>query len=171
VIDDDVQIVDYEPSWPARFTEEADRIRHLIGDPSIEIEHHGSTAVPGLAAKPVIDMLVGVPSIEVAERYAAALVDNGYEHVDRRYRDLWPERIVLIRRERGTRACHVHLMLRGHRNSTRVLAFRDYLRTHPDVAAEYEAVKRSLAAKHEADRHAYMTAKGDFIARVVESFG
>lgn len=167
--DDDVRIVDYDPNWPARFAEEAARIRRLVGKPSVEIEHHGSTAVPGLAAKPVIDILVAVPSIEVAERYAVVLVANGYEQVDLHYRTLWPERIVLIRRDHGTRACHVHLMLRAHRNWTRLVAFRDHLRALPDTAAEYESLKRSLTTAHSADRHAYMTAKSDFIARITAS--
>jgi GrpB-like predicted nucleotidyltransferase (UPF0157 family) len=165
--DNDIYIVDYDPRWPERFAEEAERIRRLISDPSIEIEHHGSTAVPGFAAKPVIDLLVAAPSIEIAETYADVLVDNDYEHVDPRYREFWPERIVLIRREHGTRTCHVHLMLRHHHNWTRLLAFRDYLRAHPGVAAEYSTLKRLLAAAHGADRHAYMMAKTDFIAPII----
>jgi GrpB-like predicted nucleotidyltransferase (UPF0157 family) len=100
---------------------------------------------------PVIDMLVAVPSIEQAERYAAVLVGHGYEETDRHYRELWPERIVLVRREGG---------------GSRLIAFRDYLRRHPDVAAEYARVKRSLARALGHDRHAYTTAKGECIARV-----
>jgi GrpB-like predicted nucleotidyltransferase (UPF0157 family) len=79
---------------------------------------------------------------------------------------MWPERIVLIRREHGERMCHVHLMLRGHPAWKRLLVFRDYLRAHPDVAAAYAELKRSLAAAVGRDRHAYMTAKGEFITRV-----
>ena len=167
--DDDLPIIEYDPRWPSRFAEEAHRIRRLIGDPSVEIEHQGSTAVPGLAAKPVIDMLVAVPSIEIAEQYAAALVADGYEHVEHRYRESWPERIVLIRREGSTRACHVHLMLRHHRNWSCLLAFRDYLRTHPDADDDYATLKRSLATGLGDDRHANMTAKSDFIARIADT--
>jgi GrpB-like predicted nucleotidyltransferase (UPF0157 family) len=127
-----------------------------------------STAVPGLAAKPVIDMLVAVESIASAERYAPTLVQNGYEPVDARYRELWPERIVLIRREGGVRVCHAHLMVRSHAVWTRLLAFRDHLRAHPEVAGEYAKLKRSLAQSMGQDRHAYMSAKGDFIARITD---
>ena len=88
------------------------------------------------------------------------------EAVDARYRELWPERSVLIRRERGVRVCHVHLMLRAHPVWKRLQAFRDYLRSHPAAAAEYAALKRSLAGVHDGDRHASMTAKGEFIERV-----
>jgi GrpB-like predicted nucleotidyltransferase (UPF0157 family) len=163
---DDIAIVEYDLRWPARFAAEADRVRRAIDEPFVRIEHHGSTAVPGLAAKPVIDMLVAVPSIAVAERYAAALVRRGYEAVAPSYREIWPERIVLIRREDGRRVCHVHLVLGHHAMWERLLAFRNYLRSHPDVAAEYAALKRTLAASLGQDRHAYMTAKGEFIDRI-----
>ena len=163
---DEIEIVDYDPRWTQKFALESARIRQILTEPLLEIEHHGSTAVPGLAAKPVIDMLVAVDSMARATRYAAVLIEYDYEAVDARYRELWPERIVLIRRERGVRTCHVHLMLRGHPVWKRLLAFRDYLRTHPDVAAEYAELKRSLAGAHGGDRHAYMSAKGEFIERV-----
>ena len=90
-------------------------------------------------------MLVAVPSIGIAEQYAALLVDSGYEHVDRRYRDLWPERIVLIRREHGSRACHAHLMLRHHRNWTRLLTFRLEPRHRPaSVVSSVASVGRDV---------------------------
>jgi len=163
---DEIEIVDYDPRWTQKFALESARIRQILTEPLLEIEHHGSTAVPGLAAKPVIDMLVAVDSMARAARYAAVLIEYGYEAPDARYRELWPERIVLIRREHGVRTCHVHLMLRGHPVWRRLLAFRDYLRSHPDVAAEYAAVKRSLTGTHNDDRHAYMSARGEFIERV-----
>ena len=163
---DDVAIVEYDRRWPARFTAEADRVRRAIDEPFVHIEHHGSTAVPGLAAKPVIDLVGAVPSIGVAERYAAALVRRGYETVEPCYREIWLERIMLTRREDGRRVCHVHLVLGHHDVWVRLLAFRDYLRSHPDVAAEYAALKRTLAASLGQDRHAYMTAKGEFIDRI-----
>src|SRR2546423_15551402 len=98
---EEIEVAEYDTRWPARFATEAEQTRRLLDRPSLEIEHHGSPAVPGLAAKPVIDMLVAVDSIGSAEQYAATLVQNGYEPVDRRYRDQWPERIVVIRRESG----------------------------------------------------------------------
>jgi GrpB-like predicted nucleotidyltransferase (UPF0157 family) len=163
---DEIEIVNYDPRWPQRFALESARIRQMLTEPLLEIEHHGSTAVPGLAAKPVVDMLVAVDSMARAARYAAVLIEYGYEAVEARYRELWPERIVLVRREHGVRIAHVHLMLRAHPVWQRLLAFRDYLRRHPDVAAEYAALKRSLAGDHGGDRHAYMSAKGEFIERV-----
>jgi len=163
---DDIEIVDYDPRWPQRFALESARLRSVLAEPLLEIEHHGSTAVPGLAAKPVIDMLVAVESMARAERYAAVLVEYGYEAVDPRYREIWPERLVLIRREGGRRTCHVHMMLRGHPMWERLLVFRDHLRAHHEVAVEYAELKRSLANAHGHDRHAYMSAKSEFISRV-----
>ena len=163
---DEIEIVDYDPRWPQRFALESTRIRQILTEPLLEIEHHGSTAVPGLAAKPVIDMLVAVESMARAARYAAVLVETVYEAVDPRYRQMWPERIVMIWREHGVRVCHVHLMLRGHPVWQRLLAFRDYLRSHPEVATEYSELKRSLAGALGDDRHAYMSAKGEFIERI-----
>ena len=163
---DEVEIVDYDPRWPQRFALESARLRSVLAEPLLEIEHHGSTAVPGLAGKPVIDMLVAVESIARAARYAAVLTESGYEAVDPRYREIWPERIVLIRREHGRRTCHVHLMLRDHPMWERLLAFRDHLRAHHEAAAEYAELKRSLASAHGNDRHAYMSAKSEFINRV-----
>jgi GrpB-like predicted nucleotidyltransferase (UPF0157 family) len=84
---EEIEIVEYDTRWPAKFATEAEQIRRLLDRPSLEIEHHGSTGVPGLAAKPVIDMLVAVDSIGTAEEYAATLVQNGYEPGDPRYRD------------------------------------------------------------------------------------
>src|SRR5262249_2200725 len=94
IMSDEIEIVDYDPRWPARFALESARIRSVLAEPSLEIEHHGSTAVPGLAAKPVIDMLVATDSMARATRYAMVLVEYGYQEVDPRYRELWPERIV-----------------------------------------------------------------------------
>src|SRR5262245_25887034 len=166
VVTDDVEIADYDPRWPQRFALESAQIRSMLAEPLLEIEHHGSTAVPGLAAKPVIDMLVAVDSMAKAERYASVLIEYGFEAVDPRYRELWPERIVLVRKEHGRRICHVHVMLRGHPMWQRLLAFRDHLRTHPEAAVAYAELKRSLAGAHGHDRHEYMSAKGEFIQRI-----
>jgi GrpB-like predicted nucleotidyltransferase (UPF0157 family)/predicted kinase len=164
--DDDVHIEDYSGAYPRMFEREAAAIRALLGEPSITIEHHGSTAVPGLPAKPVIDLMVAVADLDEAERYARVLAGAGYEPVDAIYRDLMPDRIIAIRREYGVRCCHVHLILRDGDEYRRNLAFRDYLRAHPDVAAEYASLKRRSAQQHRDDREAYRKSKSDFIERV-----
>lgn len=166
-MNDAVTIEEYNPAWPQTFVEEARRVRAVLGD--VRIEHHGSTAVPGLPAKPVIDMMVAVSTLSEAEHHADRLGDEGYEEVDKKYREIMPERIVMIRRgPDGARKCHVHLMLRGHPAWIRQVAFRDYLRAHPDCAREYAELKRSLAEKLHDDRHAYTMAKTEFVERVTD---
>lgn len=168
-----VEIVPYDPAWPALFAEEAARLRaqlpaELIG----RIEHFGSTAVPGLAAKPIIDMLVEVSSMEdVVQRIAPILKRAGYEFFWRdRERGLpgvayaW-----FIRRDAaGRRTHHIHCLEKGSLEWERLL-FRDYLRTHPEAAAQYGALKRRVAAEYPDDRVAYARAKTDFIADAMQA--
>ncbi|MDZ7749425.1 MAG: GrpB family protein [Halofilum sp. (in: g-proteobacteria)] len=165
---DAVHIQAYDPAWPRRFREEAARVRAVTG--GREIEHHGSTAVAGMPAKPVIDMMVAITSIAEGEDLAARLQARGYEPVDASYRELMPERIVLVRRDGdGNRRCHVHLLLRDHAMWTRQIRFRDRLRADAETARAYAELKRALARRHGRDRHAYMMAKAAFIARVTDA--
>ncbi|MGQ5487335.1 GrpB family protein [Thauera sp. ZXT1-4] len=168
-----VEIVPYDPAWPARFEEEAARLRaqlpaELIG----RIEHFGSTAVPGLAAKPIIDMLVEVRSMaDVVQRIAPELKRQGYEFFWRdRERGLpgiayaW-----FIRRDAaGRRTHHIHCLEPGSSEWARLL-FRDYLRAHPEAACEYGALKQRIAAEHPDDRVAYAKAKTRFVRTVMEA--
>ena len=168
-----VEIVPYDPAWPARVEEEAARLRALLPAELIgRIEHFGSTAVPGLAAKPIIDMLVEVRSMEdVAQRIAPILRREGYEFFWRdRERGLpgiayaW-----FIRRDAaGRRTHHIHFLEHGSSEWERLL-FRDYLRAHPDAAREYGDLKRRIAAEHPDDRVAYARAKTDFIAAAMRA--
>ncbi len=166
-----IEIVDYDPRWPALFAEEAQRLRARLPAGSIgRIEHFGSTAVPGLAAKPIVDMLVEVRSLaEVAETIAPILQAAGYEFFWRaRERGLpgigyaW-----FIRRDAdGVRTHHIHFLEPGSSEWER-LRFRDYLRAHPEEAAAYGALKRRIAAAHPDDRRAYARAKTGFVARAM----
>ena len=167
--DEAVAVVPYDPDWPRRFEEEARRLRDCLPAELIgRIEHFGSTAVPGLAAKPIIDMLVEVTSLEaVRDRIAPILEARGYEffwrpsaagETDIAY--AW-----FIRRDAaGRRTHHVHMLEKDAKDWERLL-FRDYLTEHPETAAEYAALKQRLAAEHPDDRRAYASAKTDFIVR------
>lgn len=164
---DAITIEDYNPLWPSLFVEESRRVRSIVGN--VQIEHHGSTAVPGVPAKPVIDMMVAISTMGEGEKFSDLLRSEGYEDVDKRYRESMPERIVMIGRgSDGARKCHIHLMLRDHTMWTRQIAFRDYLRDHPECALEYAELKRALARELSEDRHKYMTAKTEFIERVTD---
>lgn len=166
-----IEIVPYDPDWPRRFEEEVARLRALLPSESIgRIEHFGSTAVPGLAAKPIVDMLVEVPSMsEVAQRIAPLLQQGGYEYFWRPKEPGLPGIAYawFIRRdEEGRRTHHIHCLEKGSSEWER-LVFRDYLIAHPEIAAEYAALKQRIAAESPEDRVAYAQAKGDFIARVM----
>ena len=163
---DEIVVVDYQPSWPALFEEEKTRIVEALGDVMegvVAIDHVGSTAVPGLAAKPVIDNLIGVRDLSYGERSIAPLEGIGYE-----YRG---EAGILGRyyfRKGSPRSHHLHLVEHGRERWRETIDFRDYLRAHPGAVREYEELKRSLAAKHRAHREAYTDGKAPFIRSVLE---
>lgn len=160
-----VEIVPYDPSWPERFDEEQKLLRRalalwLVG----AIEHIGSTAVPGLAAKPVIDIMAGVETLDASRPAIAAVAGLGYCYAP--YRpdsEHW-----FCKPSAAFRTHHLHLIPFDSPRWREAIAFRDYLRSNSDVAAEYERLKRRLAQEFHLDREAYTEAKGPFIARVTD---
>lgn len=157
----EVVIVDYDPQWPARFEAERARIALALGsvDGVIAIEHVGSTAVPGLAAKPIIDIMIGVREIAIGERCIEPMESLDYEY---RGDAGIPGRHYF--RKGNPRSHHLHLIEHGSEFWVNHLLFRDELRSHPESAREYEALKRELAERHRFDRAAYTDAKNPFIA-------
>jgi GrpB-like predicted nucleotidyltransferase (UPF0157 family) len=138
-----LELAEYDPDWPRRYEAEAARIREALGPGVAEIEHMGSTAVFGLAAKPVIDVSVGLERLELSPEQTAAMERLGYEYLGEN--DL-PGRLFFRRDEAGRRACHVHVVEHGGEHWHRHRALREYLRSHPDEAERYAAEKRRLAA-------------------------
>ena len=174
VTSEPVEIVDYDPGWPADFERER---RHLLSclpeDLVVRIEHFGSTAVPGLAAKPIIDMLVEVTDLAaVRERVVPLLESQGYEYFWRPTfgDDGAPFYAWFIKRDpaSGRRTHHIHVVEGTFASHWDRLLFRDYLIAHPDIAAQYGALKREIAAAPSTDRVRYTAAKGDFIQRITE---
>jgi GrpB-like predicted nucleotidyltransferase (UPF0157 family) len=158
-----VEIVAYDPAWPARFAELGRELRAGLGEVALRIDHIGSTAVPGLAAKPIIDIQISVADFEPLAAYRQPLERLGYV-----YRADNPERTKRYFREPpGRRRTHVHVRRAGSFSEQWALLFRDYLRAHPDAAAEYAAVKRRLALRFRDDRRAYTDAKGPFLWEVI----
>jgi GrpB-like predicted nucleotidyltransferase (UPF0157 family) len=161
-----VEVAEYDPAWPQRFVEERERIAAALGDTDAVIEHIGSTAVPGLPAKPVIDIMVGVPDIERAGQAVAGLINLGYQYVPELESQL-PERRYF---RRGTpETHHVHMVAVSSDFWEEHLLFRDYLRTHPQAAEEYGKLKRGLAGRFPFDRDAYRAGKLPFIDTVVDA--
>jgi GrpB-like predicted nucleotidyltransferase (UPF0157 family) len=163
-----VYLEPYDPAWPDRFAAEAGALRALIGDFATGGIHHvGSTSVPGLAAKPIIDIMIGVndlsgsrPCIELLGhlRYVYAPYRTDVMH--------W-----FCKPDPARRTHHLHLVPTGYKRFTDVLAFRDLLRSSPEAAAEYESLKRDLARRFPHDREAYTDGKGELISRLVRTAG
>jgi GrpB-like predicted nucleotidyltransferase (UPF0157 family) len=166
-----VVISAYDRNWPSLFEEEASRLALAFGLSALRIEHVGSTAVPGLAAKPVIDIQVSVPSLAPHGRYVEVMATLGYRHVTLGEFDLvYP---FFHRPFQWPSTHHVHLCEAGGEQERKHLIFRNYLRMRPSVAAEYEALKRELARTHDADTpqgmEAYSLAKSEFVFAVLRT--
>lgn len=158
-----IEVVPYDPAWPARFQVESELLAKAVG-PWIDggIHHVGSTAVPGLAAKPVVDVMVGVRRLDAARGAFDALAALGYWYFPYREWMHW-----FCKPSPSRRTHHLHLIEPAHPEFGARLAFRDFLRKHPDVAAEYASLKQRLARDHRDDREAYTDAKGEFVRSVV----
>ena len=168
-MDEPLQLVPYDPDWPKDFRDERDRIAAALGALALRIDHNGSTSVPGLAAKPIIDIQISVKRLHPLEDYASALDAIGYVHMPH------PDDAICPFFHRPTVWPHthyVHVVQAGGGEERRTLAFRDYLREHRPTACEYEDLKKRLAAETSAKdfsaRQVYATAKGAFITRIVE---
>lgn len=152
-------VVDYVPAWATRFASESVRILEALGEIARRVEHVGSTAVPGLAAKPIVDILVAVDDPDNERGYLDAMKETGYglrvrEPGHRMFRT--PERDV-----------HVHVWKVGSEDERRHLLFRDWLRQAPDDRALYESVKRRLVGERFTDMNYYARAKGPAIQEIM----
>jgi GrpB-like predicted nucleotidyltransferase (UPF0157 family) len=163
--DEPIRIVPYDPTWPGRFERERALLEGAIGEWVVDggVRHVGSTAVPGLAAKPVIDILAGVRSLEESRACFGRLGEIGYVYFPYRSQEMhW-----FCKPSPNRRTHHLHLIPTDGERFRDELAFRDYLRAHGDVAAEYGELKRRLAEELANDREAYTEAKGEFIRAVL----
>ncbi|MEB3281677.1 MAG: GrpB family protein [Lyngbya sp.] len=168
-----VEVVPPNPNWEIDFQKESQQIANIFGENAIAIHHIGSTSIPGIYAKPVIDLLVEVKEITKVDEKNAEMESFGYTImgefgiVGRRY----------FRKDNsvGIRTHHVHVFEVGSTEVKRHLAFRDYLIAHPEDAQKYSVLKQELAAKYPHDIEAYMDGKDSFIKemekKAVEWFG
>jgi GrpB-like predicted nucleotidyltransferase (UPF0157 family) len=164
-IDESICLRPYDPLWPGRFLKESRRLSIFACD-LLEIEHIGSTAVPGLAAKPNIDMMAGVRTMADADHVLPALCQYGYVAPPGCNRGLGDRR-WLIRHAGGRRTHHLHLVVLGEQGWRRTIRFRDLLRTHPEDAKEYEALKFGLALADSSNRAGYVSGKTEFVEKLL----
>jgi len=150
----EIVIAPYDPAWPERFEVERERIAAALGPRALRIEHIGSTSVPGLAAKPIVDVLVEVASLDGVDLEPAGYVLRVREDGHRMFRT--PELDV-----------HVHVWPSGRADIASQLAFRDRLRASPEDRAAYESLKRELAAREWPDMNHYADAKGPLIREIL----
>jgi GrpB-like predicted nucleotidyltransferase (UPF0157 family) len=163
-----VFVVPYDPRWPSLFALERSRVEAVVGPWLEVVEHVGSTAVPGLDAKPVIDLMVGVRDIQGARRCIRPLEEIGYSY--------WaenpnPDRMLFVRfvdTRRTSRSHNLHVVEVGGDLWNDRIVFRDHLRSHPEAVDEYARFKQVLAERLRDDREAYTRAKTDFILAILE---
>jgi GrpB-like predicted nucleotidyltransferase (UPF0157 family) len=165
-----VEIVEYDPAWPVRFAAQRGRVSAVLA-PWLAgpVEHIGSTSVPGLEAKPVVDMLAPVRSLDEARAAVGVLEADGWL--------FWPDdpcrhyRLWFLRPRPEARTHHLHVIERDHPDARALLGFRDALRADQDLRREYVQLKRDLAGQHRDNRNAYSNAKSEFIERVLRGVG
>lgn len=159
-----IEIADYDPRWPALAAEAISELTDALPGAFVRIEHFGSTSVPGLAAKPVIDLMAGVTSLDFAVALADKLAALGYLAAD----NGMSGRLFFYRDHDGVRTHHLHVVPDESLDTRNEILLRDYLRRKPADAAQYGALKRDLAA-HSSDGLAYTEAKTEFIQRIVDA--
>ncbi|WP_280261919.1 GrpB family protein [Nocardia wallacei] len=160
-----IRVVPYDPEWPRRANAAIAELTTALPGLFREIEHLGSTSVPGLAAKPIIDLMAAVDDLDVAVDREHTLAALGYHRAD----NGMPDRLFYPRADgSGRRTHHLHVVRAAEWDDQNERILRDYLRTHPDAAAEYAALKQQLAAEV-SDPDTYTRRKTDLIQRLVDA--
>jgi GrpB-like predicted nucleotidyltransferase (UPF0157 family) len=161
-----------DPRWPSQFASEKARLAEALAPYALTIEHVGSTAVPGLAAKSTIDIIVGIYRLSDAPVCIARMQGLGYEYIAAFEKDI-PERryfrIQTVGAKEGEDLFHVYMVEVGSDFFERDLLFRNFLRAHPEAAREYEALKIDLAGRVGHDREAYTDGKAAFVKKTQET--
>jgi GrpB-like predicted nucleotidyltransferase (UPF0157 family) len=161
-MEDPILVVDYSADWPILYEQEKIQILDALGNTIADIQHIGSTSVPGLAAKPVIDILLGVEHVPPQAAGISALETLGYHYCGKLG---IPGRHYF---RRGMPRTHqIHLVKLDSQFWETHILFRDFLRTHPDAAQQYEALKRNLAVQFRADRKRYTNSKAPLIEQML----
>ena len=158
-----IRIVEHDPGWAGQAQEELGRLAEALAPVAVRVEHIGSTAVPGLAAKPILDLQLSVPAIEPRGRYVTPLEQLGYLFVPDPES---PDFHLFAKPAERPRSHHLHVCELGSEHEVRHLALRDYLRAHGDEAADYAALKREAVKRAPQDRLAYIEAKEEYVGEL-----
>jgi len=158
-----VRLAAYTPAWAVAYADERDRIRSALGEQLLGIQHVGSTAIPGISAKPIIDIAVAVQDLRSADEFAPDMARIGYDDAG----DGGVPGQRIFGRGPRVRTHLVHVVVAGGPDWRNYLTFRNALLNDPELAREYDSVKRALAEKFPEDRRSYTSAKGEFIGRVL----
>jgi GrpB-like predicted nucleotidyltransferase (UPF0157 family) len=156
-----VTIVPHNTEWRHQFEGEASSLKHALWDNALTIHHIGSTSIPHILAKPIIDILIEVQSLIEVDKANNAMIDIGYEVMGEF--GIKSRRYFRKNNPQGTRTYHIHVFETGSPDLVRHLAFRDYLRTHPEIAQQYSSLKAKLVSKADTDQDAYINGKDPFI--------
>lgn len=157
-----VTVLSYDKQWILLFAEEADVLRNILGEQVVSVHHFGSTSVPGLKAKPIIDIMIVVKDISLVDEFNPAFQNFGYEGKGengisgRRY----------FQKGGDNRTHHLHIYQTGSPEVERHLAFRDYLRTHSDAMKEYGELKNRLSQQFPYDIESYIMGKEDLALKI-----
>lgn len=164
-----VIILPYDDNWPKMFISEQAQILGVMGDKNAIIEHIGSTAVPNLAAKPIIDMMIGVKDLITADACIKPLETIGYEYVQKLEAQFPHRRYLHKGPNLPNKHFHLHMVEINSDFWHKQLFFRDYLREHPSASTDYQRLKENLAKQFQNDVFSYCEAKSEFIQKVLTS--
>ena len=165
-----INLSEYNYSWPALFEKEKEILLTCLSSENPCIEHIGSTSVPGLTAKPIIDMMIGLPDFAFSNSLIPYIQKLGYTYFSQ-YEDVMPYRRFFKKENGDIVTHHIHMVETGSEFWIRHLLFRDFLRDNPNVAADYTDLKRRLAQQDWKDGNEYADAKTDFIRRIEKLAG
>lgn len=157
-----VEVVSYNSNWKKMYKEESGKIKNILNDIIIDIHHIGSTAIPGIKSKPVIDILVEVKDIEEVDQYNRKMKELGYEVMG----EYGIPKRRFFRKGGNKRTHHVHIFQVGNEEIKRHINFKEYLIAHPDKEREYSKLKEELANRYAYDVKNYTNGKSDFIKEI-----
>lgn len=158
-----VEVVPHDPAWAQSFQAEAEVIRAILGSEVVAVHHIGSTAIPGISAKPIVDIMVEVRDIARVDAYADRFAAQGYRPMGE---NGIPGRRYFIKGPDEARTHHVHIFAAGNPEIERHLTFRDYMIAHPEDARAYSRLKEDLAARFPTDIDSYVAGKDAFVKEI-----